>query len=158
MEEIGDRADTVSCGAGTVPATPSPARPRARRGSERRARRVQVGVRLTIEEKARIDATAAAESLTAPDFLRRAGLGSRARMRTPAETGTVAVAAALRQVLGQIGALGNNVNQIAHAANIAVLAGTAPAPDMAALSGVAAALDGLREEVRRAMTGPRGAP
>ena len=80
-------------------------------------------------------------------------------MRTPPETGTVAVAAALRQVLGQIGAVGNNVNQIAHAANIAVLAGTAPVPDMAALSGVAAALDGLREEVRRAMlAGTAGPP
>ena len=49
------------------------------------------------------------------------------------------------------GPYSNNVNQIAHAANIAILAGTAPDPDLAALAGVAAALDGLREEVRRAM-------
>lgn len=147
MEEIADRAATVSYGAGTVPAVPSP----ARRGTEQRLRRVQVGVRLSVDEKALVDTHAAASGLTAPDFLRRAGLGGRARLRTPAETGDRAVAAALRIVAGQVGKVGNNLNQVAHAANIAVLAGEAASPDMAALSEVAAALDGLRTDLALAL-------
>jgi hypothetical protein len=120
---------------------------------------VQVGVRMSAEEKALVDALAATAGLTAPDFLRRAGLGGRARLRTPAETGDRAIADALRAVAGQIGAVGNNVNQIAHGVNSAVLAGATPAPDMVALSEVAVALDGLRDEIRRAMlSGSVGPP
>ena len=152
MEEIADRADTVIYGAGAVTAAPSPARLRARQGSERRARRVQVGVRLTAAEKATVDARAAAAGLTAPDFLRRASLGGRARMRTPAETGDRAVQAALRAVAAEIGKVGNNLNQVAHGVNVALLAGRAPSPDVAALDGIGSALEGLRREIRQAMS------
>ena len=151
MEEIGDRVATVSCGAGAVPTAPSPARPRTRRGSERRTRRTQVGVRLTTAEKATVDTRAAAAGLTAPDFLRRVGLGGRARMRTPPETGTRAVHDALRAVAAEIGKVGNNLNQVAHGVNVALLAGQVPAPDVAALDGIGSALEGLRGEIRQAM-------
>ena len=80
-------------------------------------------------------------------------------MRTPPETGFRAVHDALRAVAAQIGKVGNNLNQVAHGVNVALLSGQAPAPDVAALDGICSALEGLRGEIRQAMlAGAAGPP
>jgi hypothetical protein len=57
----------------------------------------------------------------------------------------------LRAIAGQIARIGNNVNQIARVANVAVLADSTPSPNIAVLPEAAAALDRLRGDVRCAL-------
>lgn len=83
-------------------------------GSEKRQRTEIIPVRVTDEERAAIAAKADAAGLTLAAYLRAAALGSpgpRARRRLPVSH------VALRQLLGELGRVGNNVNQIARALN-----------------------------------------
>src|SRR3989304_1834872 len=83
-------------------------------GSDKRRRTHQSLVRLTDEEFADISARADKAGLAVAAFMRAAVLGTpgpRAQRRPPADH------RALRQILGQVGRIGNNINQIARALN-----------------------------------------
>ena len=132
------------------PPDTAPARS-ARSGTANRRRRCQVGIRLTAAERAMVDERAAAAGIGAADYLRRAGLGTGARLRRPAPTVAQAMLDALHAIAGQAASIGNNLNQVARAANAAVKAGDVPSPDVSAVRGVEAALNGLRADLRRAL-------
>lgn len=81
-----------------------------RRKSETRQRTELVFARLTPEEKARFVDRADAAGLTTAAFLRAAAIkdaGPRAQKKLPAD------AQALREVIGHLGKIGSNLNQIA---------------------------------------------
>jgi hypothetical protein len=137
--------DTVICPPNTVPARS------ARSGTATRRRRCQVGVRLTTVERAAVEERAAAAGIGAADYLRRAGLGTGARLRRPAPTVARATLDALRALAGQAALIGNNINQVARAVNVAVKAGEEVSPDVTVVRDVTAALDGLRADLRRAL-------
>ena len=83
-------------------------------GSNKRRRGKILPVRCLDEEFNAIVAKADRAGLSAGAFLRSAGLGDagpRAQRRPPADH------VALRQLLGHVGRIGNNVNQIAKALN-----------------------------------------
>jgi hypothetical protein len=83
-------------------------------GSETRQRHHVVRLRLTDAEQAELSARAERAGLAVGAYLRQQALGGsgpRARRRLPAD------AAALLQLLGQVGRIGSNINQLAHAAN-----------------------------------------
>lgn len=83
-------------------------------GSELRRRTATFTVRVTPEERDAIDALAMQKGLTVGAFLRAAALGNsgpRAKTRIPVDE------ALLRQLLGQIGKVGGNLNQIAKRLN-----------------------------------------
>jgi len=83
-------------------------------GSEKRARTKHLTIRLAPEERAKIDADAERAGLTAGSYARDVLLGAptpRQVRRPPVER------AELARVLGQLGAIGNNLNQIARAIN-----------------------------------------
>jgi len=83
-------------------------------GSAKRQRIRQCLVRFTEEEFARIVEKADRAGLAIAAFLRGAGLGNpgpRAMRRPPADH------QALRRLLGHLGRVGNNLNQIAHRLN-----------------------------------------
>lgn len=84
-------------------------------GSERRQRDIRLSIRLTAEEFNRIAARADACGLGRAAYLRASGLdgdaGPRAQRRPPADH------KALRQILGHLGRVGNNINQIARSLN-----------------------------------------
>jgi Bacterial mobilisation protein (MobC) len=83
-------------------------------GSDKRQRPSQSLVRWTNEEFARVAAKADKAGLAMAAFIRAATLGDagpRAQRRPPADH------KALRQILGQLGRIGNNINQIARALN-----------------------------------------
>src|SRR2546426_5457825 len=83
-------------------------------GSDKRRRIRQSLVRWTEEEFNAIAAKADKAGLAVAAFLRAAALGDpgpRAQRRPPADH------VALRQILGHLGRIGNNLNQIAHALN-----------------------------------------
>ena len=143
--QVEEAVDTVNCPPNTVPTRS------ARSGTANRRKRCQVGVRLTTTERAAVDERAAAAGIGAADYLRRAGLGTGARLRRPAPTVTRATLDALRSLAGQAALIGNNLNQVARAVNTALKAGEAPSPEVAAVRGVEAALDGLRADLRRAL-------
>jgi hypothetical protein len=85
-------------------------------GSNKRQRRKIRHVRCTDDEFNAIGANADGAGLSAAAFMRAAALGNagpRARRRLPAEHVT------LRQMLGQLGKIGSNLNQIARAFNMA---------------------------------------
>jgi hypothetical protein len=80
----------------------------------KRQRTEQMVVRCTPEERAELEARAVRAGLAVGAYLRQQALGGsgpRARRRPPAD------AAALLLVEGQLGRIGNNVNQLARAAN-----------------------------------------
>jgi hypothetical protein len=82
--------------------------------SERRARNRHITIRLSDEERAAIDEKAERAGLTTGSFARQILLGApapRQVRRPPVERRLLA------QMLGQIGAIGNNINQIARALN-----------------------------------------
>ena len=84
-------------------------------GSEKRQRTKGCFVRLTDQEFAAVSAKADTAGLPAPAFLRAAALGTpgpRAKRRPPIDH------KALRQLLGQCGSIGNNLNQIAKNLNM----------------------------------------
>ncbi len=83
-------------------------------GSEKRQRGKIQPVRCTLEEFKAIAAKADKAGLAIAAFMRAAALGDpgpRAQRRPPADH------KALRQILGHIGRIGNNINQIARALN-----------------------------------------
>lgn len=83
-------------------------------GTDRRQRTALIPVRCTPEERDAIAAKADRAGLAAGAFLRAAALGDagpRAQRRPPAD------AQELRRLLGDLGRVGSNVNQIARALN-----------------------------------------
>lgn len=83
-------------------------------GSDKRRRSHQSLIRWTDDEFTSITDKADKSGLAVAAFMRAAGLGSpgpRAQRRPPVDH------KALRQYLGQVGRLGNNINQIARALN-----------------------------------------
>jgi len=83
-------------------------------GSDKRQRGKIQPVRCTLEEFNAIAAKADKAGLSAAGFMRAAALGDagpRAQRRPPADH------KALRQILGELGRVGNNLNQIARALN-----------------------------------------
>jgi hypothetical protein len=83
-------------------------------GSDKRQRGKIQPVRCTLEEFNAIAAKADKAGLSTAGFMRAAALGDpgpRAQRRPPADH------KALRQILGHIGRIGNNINQIARALN-----------------------------------------
>jgi hypothetical protein len=83
-------------------------------GSDKRQRGKIQPVRCTLEEFNAIAAKADKAGLSTAGFMRAAALGDagpRAQRRPPADH------VALRQILGHIGRIGNNLNQIARALN-----------------------------------------
>src|SRR5437773_2496391 len=83
-------------------------------GSDKRQRPRQSLIRWTDEEFALLTARADKAGFAVAAFLRAAGLGDagpRAQRRPPADH------KALRQILGHLGQIGNNLNQIARALN-----------------------------------------
>lgn len=86
----------------------------SRSGSEKRQRSKPLTVRFTSEERAQIDADASAAGMTAGTYIRwrlTEGRAPRAVRRPPVEL------EALRVLLGQLGKVGSNLNQIAHRLN-----------------------------------------
>lgn len=84
-------------------------------GSDKRQRTKQCLVRLTSEEHAEIVRKADKAGIATAAFLRATALGDagpRAKRRPPADYQT------LRRVLGELGRIGNNLNQIAHRLNM----------------------------------------
>lgn len=89
---------------------PAPARAK----SEKRQRTETIYARLTPDEKAAVLARADRAGMAAAAFVRAAVLGDagpRAQRRPPADH------VAIRQLLGELGRVGNNINQIARAIN-----------------------------------------
>ena len=79
-------------------------------GSDKRQRGETVTVRLTRDERDALDALASRSGLAAGAFMRAAAFGDagpRAQRRPPIDH------IALRQLLGEWGRIGNNLNQIA---------------------------------------------
>lgn len=111
------RANAALAALAAVTAEPSPlTAPASRRGSEKRQRARLVPVRCTEAEHAAIAATAAEAGMSAGAYLRALALGSpgpRAARRPPIER------EALARILGHLGKLGSNVNQLAYVANTA---------------------------------------
>lgn len=98
-------------------------------GSETRQRRRLVQVRLTDEEHAALAERAERAGLSAGAFVRAVALGApgpRAVRRPPVEK------AELARLLGQIGRVGSNVNQLARLANAGGWPGAAELDAMAA--------------------------
>jgi Bacterial mobilisation protein (MobC) len=95
-------------------------------GSDKRQRSETVTVRLTKDERATLDALASRSGLTAGAFMRAAAFGDagpRAQRRPPVDH------VALRQLLGESGRVGNNLNQIARILNTG---GSADIPELTA--------------------------
>lgn len=83
-------------------------------GSDTRQRNKQVLVRLSDAEFAQLAARSDRAGFARAAFLRAAALGEtgpRAQRRPPVDH------VALRRLLGELGRVGNNINQIAHALN-----------------------------------------
>ena len=96
--------------------TPKAARA-SRRGSEERQRSRQTLVRWSEEEFQDVDSRAGAARLTLPSWLRELALEelkrqTRSTRRAPLDR------AELAKILGQLGKIGGNMNQIAHAAHL----------------------------------------
>lgn len=120
-------------------------------GSEKRQRTMQVKARLTMDEHSVLAAKADKAGMTTAAFLRAAALGSagpRAQRRLPVD------ATLLRQVLGHIGRVGNNLNQIARHLNEGDPAHT-QLPELAeALADYARMRDALYAALGKAPDGP----
>lgn len=110
--------------------------------SNTRQRTETLYARLTPDEKAAFLERADSAGMTAAAFLRAAALGDagpRAQRRAPADK------AALLQLLGELGRIGNNVNQLARTANAGLDL------DAAALKEAVAAILEMRELTRAAL-------
>jgi hypothetical protein len=84
-------------------------------GSEKRARAAHLTIRLSDDERAQIDAAASRAELASGSYARNVLLGAPTprQVRRPAvERGELA------RILGELGKIGSNINQIAHAANL----------------------------------------
>lgn len=83
-------------------------------GTEKRARVTHLTVRLSADERAAVDAAAERAGLTAGSYARQAMLGApapRQVRRPPVEKRELA------RLLGELGKIGGNLNQLAKAAN-----------------------------------------
>lgn len=102
-------------------------------GSEKRARTTHITIRLTPEEREAIDTAASRAGLTAGSYARQVLLGAPAprQVRRPQIERRE-----LARLLGQLGAIGNNMNQVAKLANFG---------DPVDRTRFAEALDGLRQ-------------
>lgn len=112
-------------------------------GSDKRQRGETVTVRLSKDERDALDALASRSGLAAGAFMRAAAFGDagpRAQRRPPVDH------RALRQLLGECGRVGNNLNQIARRLNEG---GGANIPELKAA--LAAYLD-IRAAILRALT------
>lgn len=112
-------------------------------GSDKRQRDETVTVRLNRDERARLKALSSRAGLAAGAFMRAATFGDagpRARRRPPVDH------KALRQLLGECGRIGNNINQIARRLN---MDGSFDIPELQAA--LAAYLE-IRTEILRALT------
>lgn len=93
----------------------TPVEKKKKSGSENRARKKIVPVRFTPEEHAEIIAKATATSLSAGGFLRACGLGRvtpGTKRRAPADR------AIFEKAIAELRRVGNNINQLAKAANM----------------------------------------
>jgi hypothetical protein len=83
-------------------------------GTDNRQRTQTVTVRLTPDERATLEELSSRSGLAAGAFMRAATFGNagpRAQRRPPIDH------VALRQLLGELGRVGNNINQIARSLN-----------------------------------------
>ena len=83
-------------------------------GSEKRQRSASIGVRLTSEERAELDRRADAAGLSLAAYLRACGLGDagpRATRKPPVANQEMV------RILGPLGTIGSNLNQLARAVN-----------------------------------------
>lgn len=102
-----------------------------------------ISVRCTSGERARIDEAAAQAGLAVGSYVRSLALGSpgpRARRRPPIER------AKLAQLLGQLGKIGSNINQIAFAYN-----GRGRTPELAELKALREEVALLRDTLMKAL-------
>jgi len=107
-------------------------------GSEKRARTTHITIRLTPEERAAIDSAAERAGLTSGSYARSAVLGAptpRQVRRPPVESQELA------RLLGEVGHVGGNLNQLAHARNAGMA--VARREIIAALDGLAAVCDAI---------------
>jgi hypothetical protein len=99
-----------------VPRTPQATKRNARRGSEKRKKTIPVTSRYDEDEFAELNESASRVGLTRASFQRVQSLGTppktRSTRRAPIEREMLAKA------LGQLGKVGSNLNQLAHAANV----------------------------------------
>ncbi len=112
-------------------------------GTDKRQRGETVTVRLTRDERDTLKALSSRAGLAAGAFMRAATFGDagpRARRRPPVDH------KALRQLLGECGRIGNNINQIARRLN---LDGSFDIPELQAA--LAAYLE-IRTAILRALT------
>jgi mobilization protein NikA len=87
-------------------------------GSEKRARSSHLTVRLSVDERAAVETAAEKAGLTAGSYARQAMLGApapRQVRRPPVEKRELA------RLLGELGKIGGNLNQLARAANTGVV-------------------------------------
>jgi hypothetical protein len=133
----------------TVPASEPAEKPAGKAAPWRGRRKVEdaksrfVAVRCTADQHATLTAKAATAGLSVGAFLRTMALGNagpRARRRPPLEREAVA------QLLGHIGRVGGNVNQLAREMNI-----TGDLPGQAALERAAADIAAIRAELMAAL-------
>ena len=83
-------------------------------GSEKRARTAHLTIRFTPDERASLDAAAERAGLTSGSYARQVLLGApapRQVRRPPVERRELA------RLLGELGHIGGNINQLAHASN-----------------------------------------
>jgi hypothetical protein len=114
-------------------------------GSEKRARTAHLTIRLSPEERAEIDAAAERAGLMAGSYARQALLGGprpRQARRPPVERKELA------RLLGELGHIGANLNQLAKAANTGVVVYTGEID--AALTGLAGVRDAILKALGRA--------
>jgi hypothetical protein len=102
-------------------------------GSQTRQRVGLLGVRLTVAERAKVDAAAAARGMTAASYARALLMEAPLPEARPALTGDEA--GLLGRLLGQLGKVGSNLNQLTRLGN----QGQIVAPS---------ALEGCLEDVR----------
>ncbi len=110
----GPPAGIAACTAQGGPLDPFIAGGRVASGTDKRQRGVTVTVRLTSEERARLETLSSRAGLAAGAFMRAAAFGETGprAQRRPTADHTV-----LRQLLGELGRVGNNLNQIARSVN-----------------------------------------
>ena len=121
---------------------PSPAKAAMTHGSEKRARTTHLTIRLTPDERAAIDAAAERAGLTAGSYARQLLMGApapRQVRRPPIERRE------LVRLLGNLGYVGNNINQIARVLN------GGGEPDFPGLNEALAGLGTVRKGILKAL-------
>lgn len=111
-------------------------------GSEKRARTKHLTIRFTPEERAAVDEAAERAGLTPGSYARQALMGApvpRQVRRPPIERRELA------RLLGALGHVGGNLNQLAHTAN------TGMPIDGAEITAALASLSAVRDAILRAL-------